>query len=108
MIGDLSHLLTLQERTLTPDGGGGFTMVWQDVASVPTLYAAVEALSGGERQEALQLVSAVTHRITLRYREDVSADMRFVEGSAVYYIMSAQDPDGTKKRLQVIAELKSA
>jgi len=84
---------TLQHRARTPDGGGGFSETWTDVASVPEVYAEIVPLSGSEQLRYHQLSTVVTHRITLRYRSDVTADMRLVSGGRVYNIVSAVSRD---------------
>lgn len=42
-IGDMKEPLTLQQETLTPDGGGGFARAWEDVAEV---FARIEETGG--------------------------------------------------------------
>ena len=103
MIGSLRHMLRLQEKASTPDGGGGFTYVWQDVASNPEVYASIEALSGREDLRHYRLLTAVTHRLQIRYRDDVTADMRLTDGVNHYEIAAVLDRDGRKKLLDIVA-----
>jgi len=103
MIGDLKYKVTLQQPVLTGDGGGGFTESWQNVASTPTVYADIAPLSGGERLRFHQQETFVTHRITLRYRGDLTNAMRLVRGERIYTILSITDRDGRGIWLDILA-----
>ncbi|MDD2869737.1 phage head closure protein [Neomegalonema sp.] len=43
--GDLDRRASIQELTRTPDGGGGYDIIWQERAS---LWAAVQQMNGKE------------------------------------------------------------
>ncbi len=103
MIGALRHRITIQQSVRVADGGGGFSQTWQDVPDTPTVYAAIEQLSGGEKAQLSQLGTAITHRITLRYRSDLTAAMRIVKDDMIYKIISLQDRAGQGRRLEVLA-----
>lgn len=103
MIGDFRHILTLQSRTRLDDGAGGFSESWTDVAADPLVYAAVRAVGGGEALRAGQRQSVTTYRITMRYRADVTADMRLTDGVHFYNIVAALDRDGRRQYLEVTA-----
>ena len=83
--GELRERITIQQKT-TPvarDGFGGETITW---ATLATVWAKVEALSGREfigmgRQEA-----AGTHKVTLRERDDVTPAMRIAWGVQILQI----------------------
>lgn len=100
VIGELRHRVVFQESVLTPDGSGGFTQEWRDLAEVA---AAVVALSAAEQLRFQQLQTAVTHKIYIRWRADVTARMRAVKGGEVYDIVSATDRDGTGTCLEIMA-----
>jgi len=44
-IGKLRHRITIQEKVTVPDGYGGVTSTWKDVA---TVWSSVEPLKGRE------------------------------------------------------------
>lgn len=69
----LRQKLTLQEEVQAQDGAGGYIRSWQDIAE---LWVEIEPLSGRERLSAMQLESAVTHRITMRFRSGVHTGQR--------------------------------
>lgn len=99
-IGQLKNLLVIEEPVLAPDGGGGFTVSWQEVAEV---YADIAELAGSEPLQHRQLSSRMPCRITLLYRADIRADMRLTGGGRSYGIVSLRDPDGKGAYLEIIA-----
>lgn len=93
----LSHRLTLERPVRAPDGGGGASVTWETVAD---MWAAVEALGGGERVDVGRLAGDVNARITIRHRDDVTPAMRFRIGTQVYEIVAALDGDGGRRFLR--------
>jgi SPP1 family predicted phage head-tail adaptor len=72
-IGSLDRRLVIEREELAADGAGGFSASWVELA---TVWGRLEPLGGRERLHGLQLESAVSHRVTLRRRDDVTAAMR--------------------------------
>lgn len=103
-VGKLRHRVTLQEETRVSDGGGGYTLGWANLAANPTVWAAIEPLTGREYLQARQLAQAVTHRVTLRHRGDVTAGMRLVKGARVFNIRSVIDPGERGRWLELMCE----
>jgi len=68
---------------------GEMTETWQEVKKV---YARVEPLSAREFIAAQQANSEVSARITIRYRDDITADMRIVHRGEIYDVQG-QLPD---------------
>lgn len=102
----LKHRLTLQQEVQTPDGQGGFTRSWQDVAQ---LWAEImpQAGSTGAGAEQLafgQLQPRMTHRILLRYRVGVTPAMRLVFDGRVFNIRSVANKGETNEVLEIMAE----
>lgn len=77
----LNKKLVLQRKVSTDAGGGGRKSEWQDVTRADgtpvEVYAAVEPLEGRELWAAMQTQERITVRVTLRFRADVDASMRF-------------------------------
>jgi SPP1 family predicted phage head-tail adaptor len=107
MISELRHRVTLQEQVRMPDGGGGFTVSWQNIASVPEVYAEIVPLTGAEQLRYHQLATSVTHKITLRYRSDVTPALRLLHGSVVYDITSVTNQNGLSAYLEILATVRS-
>lgn len=98
----LAQPVTLQQPVLTPDGGGGFTPGWEDVASV---FAEIAELAGVEGAGAARQTETLSPcRITILYRADVTPDMRILAADTAYGIVSVRDPDGARRWLEIIAE----
>lgn len=94
--GALRTELSLQRPALTPDGLGGHSEDWSEVA---TLFARVEPVSAGVRFGAGQTVETTTHRITVRFRADLASGMRLVRDGRVFELVSVHDPDETGRYL---------
>ena len=95
--GTLRHRVTLQRRELEKDDYGGVSPrgVWVDVA---TVWASLEAVSGREFFASRQEQFEVTHKVTIRYRDGVTADMRVVHGGKTFGVV-APLPDNRGTRL---------
>lgn len=107
MIGALRHRIRFQRPVRTPDGGGGFSEIWQDLLLSPEVYASIMPLSGTEQLRFHQLESSATHRITVRYRDDIQSSMRILHDAAVYDVSAVTDRDGLGIWLDILATLKN-
>jgi len=97
--GKLRHRIKIVQPTLTQDSTGGTdvrenTVVWE-------CWASIEALSGRESLVAQALMTSVTHQITIRYAPGIriTARMRVLFGSRLFFIESALNPDERNKML---------
>lgn len=80
--GKLRHRVTIQAQQNTQDPVTGANIVtWVDVA---TVWASVEPLSVREFIQSQATQSEISARITIRYRPDLDASMRFVFRSKIY------------------------
>ena len=68
MIGKLDQRITLQEESRTVDGGGGHSTAWANLDTYPTVWAAVEPVTGREALHADQVQDSLTYKITIRRR----------------------------------------
>jgi SPP1 family predicted phage head-tail adaptor len=107
-IGDLKYRIVFQEQAGVPDGAGGFTSVWQDIAADAEVAAAVYGLSGGEQLHHRQLQSTATHKMVIRYRADIMPGIRVLKEGVAYNILSALDRDGKQLFLEILAEIKTS
>ena len=94
--GRLRTELSLRAVTAIADGLGGFDEEWNEVA---TVFGRIEPLAADSRFGADQTLETVTHRVTLRHREDVLSGMRFCRQGRVFAIVTVHDPDETGRYL---------
>jgi SPP1 family predicted phage head-tail adaptor len=89
--GELKHRLTLEEPVETPDGAGGVT---RSYATVTTLWAAVTPVAARASVEAASLAATITHRILIRWRDDVTTRHRLRDGARIFRIAALRESDG--------------
>ncbi|MEW9806809.1 phage head closure protein [Mesorhizobium marinum] len=94
--GSLRTELSLQASTVSPDGLGGHSQSWIEVA---TLFARIEPVAASSVFGADQSMETVTHRVTIRWRPGVASGMRFVKQSRIFDIVTAHDPDDSARYL---------
>jgi len=94
--GRLRHRLFLQRAATADDGSGGFTTAWVELAA---FWGAIETISGRETAGSDAVKAEATHRIVIRYRDDVGPAKRLRFYARVFEIISAADPDGRRRRL---------
>jgi SPP1 family predicted phage head-tail adaptor len=100
-IGKLRHRLTLERQWRNADAGGGAAIAWEAIAE---LWGAIETTAGGERVSADHLSADRQPIVTIRYRDDVTAAMRFICGDRHLLIRAVLDPDGTQRFLRCLCE----
>lgn len=84
--GELRHYIRIDSRTNTRDSNTGESVTtWTKLADV---WAKISPLSGKEFIAAQSVSSEVTGRVTIRYRDDVSATNRIVYRNKVYNIVA--------------------
>lgn len=98
-IGQLKDRVTIQNYVRTPDGYGGYTETWQDIA---TVWANIKPLRGREFFQAQQIQSEVTHKITIRYRNDIDETCRVKYNGQIFDIKSIIDIDNRHRFLELM------
>lgn len=94
--------VTLQAPAEVADAIGGTSRAWADVA---TLWARLEPMPHAtERAEAQRAEGAVAHRLTLRWRGDVSGVNRFTLAGKILGVTAVYDPDGRRRDLVCLVE----
>lgn len=94
--GALRQELVLEAPQSTADTLGGFTVTWVEAAVV---FAMLEPVSARSRFSADQMLEDVTHRVTIRHRDDVRPGMRFRKGQRVLDVVTVHDPGETGRYL---------
>jgi SPP1 family predicted phage head-tail adaptor len=100
-IGKLRHRLTLQAPDAEPDGMGGVMRTWTSLGPV---WAAIEPVSMQEALVGDRRVGALTHRVLLRKRSDLTLDHRFTFGMRVFLIRALREKDDGRYLECLVAE----
>ena len=95
-IGDLRHRVTLEAPIDAPDGAGGFS---RSFAPVADLWASMAP--GGAREDFVEqrAEQATNYLVAIRWRDDVTKDMRFVHRGRKLRIQSVVDPNARRRFL---------
>lgn len=99
--GLLRHRLALEAPVEIADGAGG---VARSYSAVATLWAEVTPVSAALALEAERLGARITHRIGVRFSDDITTKHRFRDGDRIFRIVSLRDRDGRKRFLTIEAE----
>jgi SPP1 family predicted phage head-tail adaptor len=107
--GRLRHRVRLEQR-VTERGAMGQEKPdspWEAVANGVSVPAEVLGVSGGERVRGLTIEEGITSMVTIRYRSDVTADMRFVHDGRYLNINGPPvDREGRKRELVCMCQEK--
>lgn len=98
--GYLKDKVGLLEQTTTNDPTWGSTPQWNPVG---TVWARVTPVSATERAANAGVQTAITHRVTMRYRDDVTSKHRITYRGRMLEIVGAYDPDGRRCELLIDA-----
>lgn len=94
--GLMTARLDLEAPQNTPDGQGGATVSWTVLAS---LWARIEPVSFVVAEEAAAETGDISHRIWVRFRDDIAAGQRFRKGARLFTVKLVRDPDETRRYL---------
>lgn len=94
--GQMSARLDLEMCNDASDGQGGILAGFAPVAS---LWARLEPVAIAEEERSDEDVFSVTHRIWIRFRDDIKAGMRFRKGARVFTVRAFHDPDEMRRYL---------
>ncbi|GAA0493710.1 phage head closure protein [Pigmentiphaga daeguensis] len=87
-IGALNQLVTVQKRTQVKDAWGQLVDDWVDHATVWASFRAPTGMGSiaAEMQAGGTTVSRTQYSIRVRYRTDITADMRVAHAGLIYEI----------------------
>ncbi len=107
----LRHRLSLQQEVSAPDGAGGFSRSWQEIAqpwaeiqAIKSGEARGNAASGGEVFAAGQVQARISHRIYLRWRDGVSPAMRLVFEGRAFNIRMVRAMQEDREMLELLVQ----
>jgi SPP1 family predicted phage head-tail adaptor len=104
VIRQLRQRLTIEMPAPQPDGHGGQGDPWRTPTTLARVWGRVEPLRGRERLHGMQLEAGVTHRVTIRYRDDVTARHRLRLRARVFNIRAVIDPEERHRFLELLCE----
>lgn len=103
-VGKLDQRVTFQRRTATPDGGGGETYAWANLAHNPTVWAHVVAKAGRETLTEGRMNASFTVLFHIHNRRDIDLRDRIMWQGVPYNIRGIRDEGGRALRLTIEAE----
>lgn len=95
-IGALRHRLMLENPIDADDGFGGFV---RSFAPGPMLWAEIAPVRAADRFVAGRNEWTLTHRVTMRRRDDVTPGVRLRFGARVFVVHAAQASAARDDRL---------
>lgn len=95
-MGKLRHRVTIESSSASRDEFGGEVLTW---ATVATVWAAVEPLSGREFLDARRQEAEVSTRIRIRYRAGLVPGMRVTWGDHIYDILAVIERESRRREV---------
>jgi len=99
--GKLDQRISIKQATNTPDGIGGVTESWSELAEV---WANVAPMAGREEDRQGAVRENRMYMITIRNRSDILNDMVIDWGGDRYNIRNIKQPPDRKMYLEIVAE----
>ncbi len=99
--GALRHRIKIQRQTYTPDNAGGGVNTWADYAEV---RAFVKPQSGNEKLYSMRLEAEVTHRIFIRYRDDLTTTDRINFNGRLMQIRALINLEEANRFIEIYAD----
>jgi len=100
--GRFDQRITLQRRVAGSAGFGQRAETWENLPTQPTVWAAVSPGAGRDFAAADQLQATLDAKFTIRWRADVTADMRVLwRGQPFEIIGQPVDVDGGRALLEL-------
>lgn len=101
MLAKLKQRAALLSRTLTPDGGGGFTEQWQTVGQA---WVEITPLGADEKFGPDAVETRIRHRIVLRARDDIVSGMRLSAADRTFAIRAVLARETANPQLTLLCE----
>lgn len=99
--GELRRRMVIRQVSRARDAVGGQVDTWADLA---TVWAKVEAVSASERYWRQQTTAQASHKITIRYRTDVTTKMRIAYGAKLFEVRGITDVDDARAWLEIACD----
>ncbi len=98
-VGELRSRVTFQVANEIDDGYGGKQVEWADRFNA---WAYIKPLSGREYFDAMQIQTEISHRVIVRYRNDITPDMRIKYGDRILEIEAVIDIGNQHRFLEIL------
>ncbi|MEJ5079422.1 phage head closure protein [Ochrobactrum sp. MYb379] len=98
--GQLTAELALEAMQPVADGMGGYRETWFEIG---TVWGRIEPVSTSQRDFGIRPRPEITHRILVRYRDDISSDKRFRKGGRIFSLRAVHDADERGRYLICLA-----
>ncbi len=103
--GKYRHYITFQHEVTTGTDDYGHPIVeWQAYKS---MYAEIKPIKGTEYWQSQQVNAEVTHRVTTRYTDGITSEMRIKFGSRYFEIEPPLNLDERNKELVMLCKEKN-
>lgn len=101
LAGQYNRRVTIQKPAVSSDTEGSPKTIW---STLDRVWAKVEPLSARERLQAAQAELDVTDSVTIRYRTDVTHNMRLLYGTRVLEIQEVIPDEARHVDLQLLCQ----
>jgi len=98
--GQLRKRITIQRRALAQDTFGGQSSTWTDWQ---TVWAQISPASGSEVMAAQAVHERISHTVSMRYIDGVTAAMRIVYKDRFFNIVLVRNVDERSRQLEILA-----
>jgi len=99
--GDLNQRIIIQQATIARDTYGAEIQTWVTYAAV---WASKQHKSSREFYSAQKTNAEITELFIIRYRNNITTKMRISYNGRYYDILGADDPDGGREEIWLIAK----
>lgn len=100
-IGQLRHHIQLERAVVMDDGAGGGIRSWQAITDA---WARIEPIAMTHDNAERKAAQIITHRIVMRWRNDVDSSCRIVWGPRIFLIHAVADGDERRRFLVALTE----
>lgn len=101
--GELKNQILFEKRSRAPNGMGGFVDTWSTLC---TVWGKYRQLSGKELLLQQQVNPLISVEIAVRYRTDITTDVRAFYKNNYHNILSVIDEDNKREFLKIMCEVK--
>lgn len=97
----LKHKITFQEQTDTLNEYGEAENTWNDIV---TVWASIKTINGNEKFLSSQDFQTLTHKIRVRYSDQINSKQRIMFGTREFNILAVLNIFEANKELEILVE----